>query len=149
MVWVPVTVGDSVMLVFSDLSMDVWRASDGSKPVPPGWVGKHTADSPVAYPCVAPDSKALSSPSADKVIIGKDGGQAQIAISASAVELGASPTDFIALASLVDSNFNAVKAAFIAGGAGAVPLDGGHAAMAAAAASFLPTPTGSTLVKAK
>lgn len=166
LVWVPVAVGDSVMLVFSDLSMDTWRAGDGSRPVPPGWVGKHTADSAIAYPCVAPDSKSLSSPSADKVVIGKDSGPTQISISAaditataggvgsikvtaSDVQLGANPTDFAALASKVDANFMAVTSALAAGFAAAVPMDGGKAAFGAAMAAFIPAPTGSLIVKAK
>lgn len=150
MVWLPVAVGDSVMLLFSDLSMDTWRASQGDQAVEPGWVGKHTADSPIAFPCIFPDTKAFMDPGTNKVIIGKDGAQAQIRISATDIELGASATDFAALASKVDANFAAVTSALAAGVSGAVPgTDGGHAAFAAALAAFSPNPTGSTLIKAQ
>lgn len=106
-VWVPVTVGDSVLLVYSDLSADTWRSGDGS-PQPPGFAGRHTADSAFALPMYAPDAKALASPQTDanKVIIGKDGGSTQIKISGSDIELGAAVTDYVALASKIDSFIN-------------------------------------------
>ncbi len=74
-IWVPVAVGDSVWLAFSDLSLDSWFESvPGSKPVQPNWVGKHTADSPIAFPMVAPDASAFATieANADKIIIGND-----------------------------------------------------------------------------
>jgi hypothetical protein len=112
-IWLPVKPGDTVLLVFSDLSLDTWMAGDGSIATKPGWVGKHTMDSPVAFPVLRPALKALASPVTDptKLIIGKDGSQAQIKIGASDIELGAVTTDFVALASVVDS-FAAVFAAW-------------------------------------
>lgn len=112
LVWVPVAVGDSVLLVFSDLSTDTWRAGDGTAR-DPGWAGRHTCDSPFALPCVAPDAKFLASPNADpgKVIIGKDGGTAQIRISASDIELGAPAGDFVALASKVATELGKISTA--------------------------------------
>jgi hypothetical protein len=108
-VWMPVAVGDAVLLVYSDQSADTWRSGDGS-PQDPGFAGKHTADSPFAIPAFAPDAKMLTSPAGDagKVIIGKDGGAAQIKISATDIELGASAGDAIALASKVDSDFKSL-----------------------------------------
>lgn len=123
LVWVPVAVGDSVLLIFSDLSADSWRAGDGH-PQPPGWVGRHTKDSPWALPCCAPDSKALTSPPGDagKLIIGKDGGAAQIKISATDIELGASATDAVALASKVDAFIQTVMSWLPAAGDGGAAL---------------------------
>lgn len=113
-VWIPVQVGDSVMLIFSDLSTDTWRASDGAKPVNPGWAGKHTIDSPFAIPWIAPDTKFLVDPSDEpnKLIIGKDGTNAQMRISASQVEFGPHPTDAAGLASKIDSAVSTIVAAF-------------------------------------
>src|ERR1700676_2420979 len=68
-VWLPVAVGDSVLLIFSDQSADTWRAGDGT-PHDPGFVGKHTADSAFAIPAFAPDARFLQSPSAGNLVIG-------------------------------------------------------------------------------
>jgi hypothetical protein len=111
LVWLPVTVGDSVLLVFSDLSTDTWRAGDGN-PQPPGWVGKHTTDSPFAIPAFAPDAKFLASPDPNKVVIGKDGAAAQIKISATDIELGNAVTDAVGLASKIDSAVTTIVTAF-------------------------------------
>jgi hypothetical protein len=113
LVWMPVAVGDSVLVMFSDLSTDVWRSGDGTAQ-DPGFVGHHTMDSPFAIPMVAPDKKALAAPGAasGKVIIGKDGGAAQIRISATDIELGASATDAVGLASLIDTAVSTIITAF-------------------------------------
>ena len=110
----PLAVGDSVLLVFSDVSMDVWRAGvAGSAPVQPGWTGKHTMDSPVAIPCIGVDASFFNDPTAaaTKIIIGQDGSPAQIRISATDVELGASATDAIALASKVETELGKISTA--------------------------------------
>lgn len=103
LVWLPVTVGDSVLLIFSDLSADSWRAGDGSSQ-PPGFVGKHTTDSPFALPMFAPDAKVFSSPGANpgNLIIGKDGSSQQIQISASGIALGNPAPSGVCKATLVD-----------------------------------------------
>ena len=61
LVWLPVTVGDSVLLIFSDLSADSWRAGDGSSQ-PPGFVGKHTTDSALRPADVRPRRESLFVP---------------------------------------------------------------------------------------
>lgn len=88
LVWLPVAVGDSVLLVFSDLSTDNWRAGDGTAQ-DPGWMGKHTFDSPFALPMVAPDAKFFSDPNAapTSLIIGQDGGASQIRISPTTMQI--------------------------------------------------------------
>jgi hypothetical protein len=146
LIWLPVAVGDSVLLVFSDLSTDTWRSGDGT-PHKPGFVGVHTSDSPFAFPMFAPDFKILQSPGAEagSVIIGKDGSAAQIRITGSNIELGGPSgvplTDFVALASKVDAAMTLIKThvhtGVLAGGA----VTGPSPALAAIA------PTGSTLVK--
>jgi hypothetical protein len=143
LVWVPVAIGDSVLLVFSDLSTDTWRLGDGT-PQDPGWVGKHTLDSPFAIPMIAPDAHFLASPAAaaGKLVIGKDGGAAQIRISATDIELGAVATDAIALASKVDAIITALRTWTVVAG------DGGAALKAAVIATGVTT-SASTLVKAQ
>jgi hypothetical protein len=143
-VWLPVAIGDSVLVLFSDISTDVWREGDGTAQ-DPGWVGKHTMDSPFAIPMVAPDAKMFAdiAAAAGKVIIGKDGSAAQIRLSATDIELGNNPTDAVALASLVKSEF-ASFALWVK--TGVAPSGGGPVTYAA------PAPTddvGSTLIKAQ
>lgn len=150
-IWVPIAVGDSVMLLWSDLSMDAWRSA-GAMPVEPIWVGKHTADSPIAMPMVAPDAKFFADIplDPDKVIIGKDGAISQVKISDTNIELGSNPppTDFVALASKVDSLLSDLQSAINSWVP--VPNDGG-AALKAALGSWLAASiaTGSTLIRAK
>ena len=151
LVWVPVVVGDSVLLVFSDLSADTWRSGDGT-PTDPGWVGLHTCDSPFALPMVAPDAKVLTSTPGDKLVIGKDGGSTQIIISATDIELGSPAGDAVGLASKIDTNNANIKTAL---GASAITTPA-QALAAIAALQVLfnapPSPltiqaTGSSLVK--
>jgi hypothetical protein len=113
MVWVPVIKGDSVLLVFSDLSSDTWRSGDGT-PQTPGFLGKHTSDSPFAIPMFAPDKFAFQSPQEDagKVIIGQDGGTAQIRIGAGDIELGHPAGDYVALANKVNAAISTIVNAF-------------------------------------
>jgi hypothetical protein len=139
-IWVPVQVGDSVLLVFSDQSADTWRSGTGA-PQDPGFAGKHTADSPFAIPAWAPDNKMLQSPPQDagKVIIGMDGAAAQIKISATDIELGAQAADYVALASKVDAELTKIAntlSTFVPGSGGASFPD-----------PYVRSATGSTLVK--
>lgn len=112
MIWVPVNPGDSVLIMFSDLSTDTWRAGDGTAQ-DPGWVGKHTYDSPFAVPMFAPNAKFFTDPNNDptKLIIGKDGSSAQIKMSATAIELGSAVNDNVALASILDTAVGHIVAA--------------------------------------
>ena len=112
-VWLPLAVGDSVLLVFSDLSADTWRSGDGTAQ-DPGFMGKHTIDSAFALPMFSPDSKFFADPNAapSKIIIGKDGSAAQIRLSATDIELGSSATDAVGLASKIDLAVSAIVSAF-------------------------------------
>lgn len=115
MIWLPVAVGDSVLILFTDLSADTWRSGDGS-PQDPAWLGVHTADSAFALPMFAPDSRPLTSPPTDatKIIIGQDGSAAQIRIGAD-IELGSPATDFVALASKVLTELTKIQATLATG----------------------------------
>lgn len=126
MVSLPLEVGDAVLLLFSDLSTDVWRAGDGTAQ-DPGFVGKHTFDSAFAIPMFDRDARFFVDPedstAAGKLLIGKDGGAAQIRISTSAIELGNAVTDNVALSSKCDIEFNNIKLtlASLAGASFSVP----------------------------
>lgn len=125
MVWLPIAVGDPVLVLFTDISADAWRTSDGQTVVNPGWVGRHTQDSAFAIPMIAPDSKTLASADPSKLVIGKDGGPAVIKIG-STIELGASATDTVALAEKVTTELNLISAtlASLSGAAFGVPYHG-------------------------
>lgn len=140
-VWVPLAVGDSVLLVFSDLSCDTWRSGEG-QPQDPGFMGLHTMDSAFAIPMVGYDSKFFSDPAnaPTKLIIGKDGSAAQIRLSDTDIELGNAVTDTVALATLVKGELQKIATAFstfIPGSGGASFPD----------AYLTPSDVGSTLIK--
>ena len=142
-VWVPVAVGDSVLVVFTDLSTDTWRAGDGSRAVNPGWVGRHTADSPFAIPMIAPDAKALASAGNSKMIVGVDGGTA-IAIGPSDIELGGN-SDAIALASKVATELTKIQTAMASLTVTTGPGTGGTVI---ASTPYVPGAVASAIVKA-
>lgn len=113
-VWMPVEVGDSVLLLFSDLAMDTWLASTpGGDSVQPAWVGKHTSASPVAIPCIAPDSAKFDDIDAlkGKLVIGKDGAVGQIIVDGTEIDFGHTTTSFIALADGLKAQLDLIKTA--------------------------------------
>lgn len=142
LVWMPVAQGDNVLLVYTDLSADTWRSGDGSVQ-DPGFQGKHTRDSPFAIPMFAPDAKMMTSPPAgpNKIIIGQDGGTAQIRISASDIELGAPAGDFVALASKVAHELAAISTALT------TIVTTCPAGAGTGTATYTPGPVASSLVK--
>ena len=113
-VHMPVAVGDSVMLVFSDLCTDTWRASDGPGAVAPGFIGKHTAASAFAFPCVAPDAQAPTQPASTPtdLVIGKDNSDAQIHITPTDISLGRNPSGYVAMSNLVATELGKIATAF-------------------------------------
>ena len=143
LVWMPVAVGDSVLLVYTDFSTDTWRAGDGSAQ-DPGFHGAHSQDSPFAIPMFAPDAKMLTSPPADpnKLIIGKDGGTAQIRISATDIELGAPAGDFVALASKVAHELSTIATVL-----SSLVAPSGGGPVTSPNLPYVPGPVASTLVK--
>jgi hypothetical protein len=143
LVWVPVSVGDSVLVMFSDLSCDVWSAGPvGNSAVDPGWVGQHTHDSPFAIPMVSPAAGVLTSTPTNKVVIGKDNADEQILIGPSDIELGRGATDFVALASKVEAELNKIAATLATGSNSGGPV-------VFATPYTTPGPVAATLVKAQ
>lgn len=147
-VWLPVQAGDSVLLVYSDLSCDTWRAGDGS-PQPPGFGGRHTHDSPFAIPLCAPDAKFFASPNADptKIIIGPDRDTAQIHIGTGVIQLGHPAADAVGLASKIDAAVSTIVSAFNAHLHTGVQTGGGSSGPPATPISPAPGTVASSLVK--
>lgn len=107
----PLAPGDQVILVFSEAATGQYQASgEVSDPLD---LRRHSVGYAWAIPAGAPDpSKLADAPStADgKLVVGKDGNDAQIVVSAGTVQIGKGATDFAALASVVNANFTAVLA---------------------------------------
>lgn len=108
----PLQPGDSVFLVFSETPMGEWLLNGvtGAKPLD---TRRHSLGYPIAIPGGArPDSKAIADSSATDLIVGKDGTDSQIKISATDIQVGKGATQFVALANLVLSELNAIRTAF-------------------------------------
>lgn len=155
----PLAVGDTGMLIFSELPIDRWRSSgQESHPVN---ARRHGVGNAVFYPGVSPRAKALAEDGvAQNLVLGKEGG-AQVHVSASTVNLGEKEAaDFVSLAQKNATELNRIKADFTslvtaiqtaltAGGTSGVGFAGG-AAMASAMvfAPSNPSSTAATKVKA-
>jgi len=106
----PLDAGDPVLLVFSDIACGEYL-NDGvsSEPVD---TRRHSLGYPVAIPGGArPDTKAAADASATALVLGKDGSDSQVRVTATGVELGKGATDLAALASVVDANLSTLRAA--------------------------------------
>ena len=132
----PIAPGDSVLLIVTTYAIGGWRASGKSSEA--GDVRLHSLGSSVAIPVLAPNSGALpEAQAADNAFI----------IVGPMLKLGtADASDFAALASKCDSNYQKVKDLF--SGWNPVPNDGG-AALKAASASLSFDPVGCSRVKIK
>jgi hypothetical protein len=163
---VPMKVGDFVLVVFAERSIDRWIATakkSSQATISPGDVGMHTLDGAIALPVgPAPKGELLQGVSASELVIGKSGG-ILISMSDSLLQLGAiSGTDFVALAgktkteldsfksdittlkSAIGSGFTAVGVAMAANGpAGKTAFDS-----AAASVPHSPASVAATKVKA-
>jgi hypothetical protein len=104
----PLKVGDFVLLIFAERSIDRWLAvakKNSQATIATGDIGPHTLDGAIALPVgPAPIGELLDGVSATDLVIGKSGGGMLISIGDSLLQLGAtSGTDFVALAGLVKS----------------------------------------------
>lgn len=105
----PIKKGDSVLLIFSDFSLDRWKST--GREVDPESTGSHEiADAFAIVGGYAPSSP-LANVNADDLIVGKDGGTTlRIKGSTGEIHLGQdAPADFVALASKVEAGLNAIK----------------------------------------
>lgn len=94
----PVTAGDTVLLVFTEASLDVWQAQGGI--VDPQDRRRHHISDVVAIPGLHPNPKPWTGVATDAATWGHDGGPQVVARSAG-LELGATaaapPTDALVL----------------------------------------------------
>jgi hypothetical protein len=114
---VPIAVGDFVLLVFAERSLDQWlqTARKGSqRAIAPGDVGTHTLEGAVALPCgPAPRSALLAGVSATDLVIGHvTGSRIQITPAGDVLAGGVSGHDFVALAAKVDARLAAIQSKF-------------------------------------
>lgn len=142
----PLQVGDPVMLVFSERSLDEWSASSGKVPVDPIDFRMHDISDAVAIPGLYPDTLPIADTVNVGMALGKEAG-VQIRITDSGtVEvtsngLPASVGGFVAMATLTDFIFATIDTIFRTGWT-PVANDGGAALKAAWLAAFA-TPPGS------
>ncbi len=142
----PLAKGDFVWLLFSEQALSEWRTT--GQVSEPTDARRHSLGYPYALPGAFPDVLALSSTDAptrgSTMVLGGDGADAQIVINKGAVppviKIGKSATDFVALASLVQTALDAIKTAYNAHKHGGVVPD-----------TLIGTlgPVAATLVKAK
>ena len=105
--------GDSVHVVFNERSIDNWFAGDGGA-VNPDVFNLHDLSDAVAYPGFYPDAKALKNPAqSGEMVLGHDTGQ-RLVIEQALIKLGITATEFIALASLVETEIGSQRTFFIA-----------------------------------
>jgi hypothetical protein len=148
----PMRAGDNVTLVAFDLDPTAWRQTGNRSD--PADARRHVGSYWQALPCdiTAPGVMKDAAAAAGALVIGLDGGQPQIRINGTTVQLGATGGDAVALASKVDAVLTLVQAMAIA--LGAVPPTGplaplGAAITAAGALGSGVIPTGSLLIKAQ
>jgi protein gp138 len=104
----PLAKGDPGLLVFCEADFSAWRETgEVSDPAQDRRHGLY------AYflPGGCADGHELASAAPDALVIGKDGGDV-IKINASGIELGASASQFVALANLVSARLDTIQAAF-------------------------------------
>lgn len=147
----PVAVGDPCWLVFSDRSLEVWKEKGGI--VDPIDLRRHHLSDACAVLGVRSKAGALAEFDTGAMRLGKVGGVG-IRIKAGEVHLGvahnADAANFVALANLVDQNFNALKTALTSWTP--VPNDGGSALKVILTALFGPPanwPAGTAATKVK
>jgi hypothetical protein len=115
----PLAKGDAGLLVFCESDFADWRAS--GEVTDPAQERRHGLYG-YFLPGGCADGDELASAAADALVIGKDGGDV-IKVKASGIELGASASQYVALANLVAAELTALKSAI--SGAAVVAMDGG------------------------
>jgi len=109
----PLAVGDTVLLVFAERSLDTWiqnaeRAS--RQPVMPGDLSMHSLEGAIAMPCgPAPRSALLTGVDASDLVIGTSSGTVLQRWKADGSVVVAEGTQYVALANLVATELDRVK----------------------------------------
>jgi hypothetical protein len=88
----PVKVGDVVLLVFSESSLEAWQSSDGQHDLAPGDFRRHNLSDAIAIPGLHTNAKPWTGASSSAMTLGKDGGP-QVVARATGIELGGSDAD--------------------------------------------------------
>jgi hypothetical protein len=109
-VTLPITKGDTGLIVFPDYSIDQWRAKGGSIPVDPLDVRSHSLTSAIFFPGLHAKNSALNDAHAANMVLGKDGGS-QIHIKPTGeIHIGSeSASDFVALAQKVLTELQSIQ----------------------------------------
>lgn len=107
----PITSGDSVLVVFAERSLDQWRSLGGVQD--PLDLRKHALPDAIAVPLnLYPDASALVGLAAGSLSLGRQGGSSVHVKPTGAVTLGSeTPTDAVATANKVLGELNKIAAA--------------------------------------
>lgn len=136
----PVAVGDTVLLVFAEGSIDRWKARGGV--LDPGDPRRHDLSDAVAIVGLRPFADAVTAPD-DRVTLGAESGM-QVHVTSTQVLLGgAAATDYAALKSDLAALKAAINAAVVVAG------DGGASFKATLLTALATWPVSSTTVKVK
>jgi len=108
----PLSPGDFVQLHYSQKSISEWLGTgEISEPMDSRLHGLSGA---VAVPGVVPSAQTLSEDAGalESLVLGRDGEEAQVRIKAGEIKLGASASDFVALASKVAAELATLRSTF-------------------------------------
>jgi hypothetical protein len=145
----PLQVGDNVLLVFCDRSLDEFVFGPPGVEAEPDDFRTHDLSDAIAIPGVWPVARALTGAHPSNLAMGHDvPGGVQLHVDTSAVHLGAYPAaDFVALASLVLGELNDLKTAINSWTP--VPGDGGAALKTIFTTLFMTWPASVAAARAK
>lgn len=104
----PINVGDTVLIVFSDASLDVWLSEDGL--VDPLLDDKHRLSDAIAIPGLRSFKNPLADVATDALELGND--TTKIRIEDDAVRLNTVAGQLVALSNKVDDNFAELRSRF-------------------------------------
>jgi len=111
----PLAVGDFVLVIFSESSMQEWR-STGQLSEPAGDARRHSVGWPFCIPCGYPDTSPLASgdnPARQAgLVFGKDGSTEQIRFANGVIEIGVGTLQKVALETKVDTWMQEIKSKF-------------------------------------
>lgn len=104
----PLGPGDFVWVMISDAGLSEWLET-GQESEP--WdTRRHHPSGAVCYPGCYPDTQPLADADTGGLMLGKDGAETQIRISPSEIKLGATAAQFVALANLVQTALDDIRA---------------------------------------
>ena len=107
----PIKKGDSVLLIFSERSIDQWLEKGGKQD--PIVTTLHDLSDAIAIPGVYPKTQKLANAHADHVVLGHDGGSALAFFKQALICLGAeNPSEFIALATKTFNELSGITGVF-------------------------------------